>query len=94
MVNEENNFLKYKDQIIDNLEQLRINLENCEDMGMLDMDDVIYNEIFDLIEEAAAVETLTELSEIVLKAKTVETKVENWYAKEGITNIELTWPQI
>lgn len=91
---QEDIFEKYQDQVIDNLETLRTNLESCEDMGLLDMDEIIYNEIVDLVDETRAIDSLVELSEIIIKAKTIETRIDSWYAKEGITNVELSWPEI
>ncbi len=91
---EEKLFFKYQDQIIDNLETLRINLENCEDAGLIDLDEIIYNEIVDLIEESKSIDTIIGLSEIITRAKVIETRIDSWYSKQGITNIELSWPQI
>jgi hypothetical protein len=87
-------FYDYQDQVIDNLETLRINLENCEEMGMQDIEETIYNEIVDLINETKAIDSIIGLSEIISRAKIIETQIDNWYSKEGITNTELTWPQI
>jgi hypothetical protein len=94
MKKEEEIFYKYQAQILDNLDNLRINLQNCEDLGMLDMDEVIYNEIVDLIDETKSVDTIEDLSEIITRAKTLETRVDSWFAKEGIENIEFNWPII
>lgn len=87
-------FYKYQDQVIENLETLKINLENCEDLGMLDMDETIYNELVDLIEDARAADNLENLSELITRAKTIESNIDSWYSKEGLTNVELSWPLI
>jgi len=87
-------FIQYQDQIVDNLETLKINLENCEEMGMEDIDDTLYNVILELIDETKSSDTILGLSEIISRAKGIENRIDGWYAKEGITNIELSWPQI
>lgn len=87
-------FYKYQSQIIDNLENLQVTLQSFEDLGMEDLDDVIYNEILDLIDETKSVDTFEDLSEIITRAKTIETKIDIWSSKEGIENLELEWPKI
>ena len=87
-------FFKYQDQILENLETLRINLDSCEEMGMIDEDEIIHNEIVDLIDEVKIVDSSTDLFEIIIRAKVIETRIDSWYSKEGITNIELNWPLI
>jgi len=92
--NEKHQFLTYQNQIIDNLETLITNLENCEEFGMEDIDDTIYNTISELVDETNSADTILELSEIISRAKVIENNIDSWYSKEGITNIELSWPQL
>jgi len=91
---QKNKFFEYQDQIINNLATLRINLENCEEMGMLDIKETIYNQIVDIIEQTKSVDTILGLSDILSKAKDIEAQLDSWYSKEGLTNTALTWPQI
>jgi hypothetical protein len=89
-----NPFFEYQHQIIQNLRNLKANLENCEEFGLVDEDEFIYNEIIDLIDETKSTDTLIGLSEIITKAKVIETKLDSWFSNKGITSLELSWPQI
>ncbi|MFA6502625.1 MAG: hypothetical protein WCT85_07530, partial [Parachlamydiales bacterium] len=74
---------EYKDLIIDNLETLRINLENYENLGLEDFDESVYNEITSLIDETKSVDEVLGLEEIVVQGKTIETRLDSWLANQG-----------
>ncbi|NGX63910.1 MAG: hypothetical protein KR126chlam6_01332 [Candidatus Anoxychlamydiales bacterium] len=87
-------FLDDKSQIVDNLESLKINLEEIEKISLFDPDETQYNEILSLIDEAKAADNDLALSEVIPRAKTIETKLDSWFSKEGIETLELSWPVI
>ena len=87
-------FSKYQSQVLENLKTLKYNLDKCEQLGMEDLNETIYNELSDLIDLAKTATNINDLEETVFQGKMVETKIDMWYTKEGITNLELTWPEI
>ncbi len=89
----DNDFFNNKALIIDNLRSIKNNLEEIEEISLFDSDESLYNEILSLIDDAKASDTSIALAEIVQKAKVIETKLDNWFAKEGIETLKLTWPE-
>jgi len=87
-------FLENQEIIIDNLGAIKSNLVEIEKISPFDSDESLYNEIVSLIDEAKASDSTTALAEIIQKAKVIEKKLDNWYAKEGIETLELSWPEI
>ena len=87
-------FSEYKKQVIENLKCLQDNLGSCEEIGMLDEHETIYNEIVDLLDEARGSETISDLSEIITNARVIETNIDSWLSNTGISNTEIIWPQI
>lgn len=81
-----------RENILENLRILQTRLENATDEGMLDVDDYYYNELSDLMEEAKLAKAAEELSEVVYKAKTIETDIDAWLSQRGYTTIGLEWP--
>lgn len=85
-------FLKAKEDVLDNLEELRMNLVRCVDEGMIDLEDTFYNELLGLIEETHLSEGWDDLLEVVAQAKTLEVDVAAWLARHGRSGISFTWP--
>ncbi len=88
-----NGFEKGQNQILDNLDVLKLNLEKCVDDGMLDTQDEHYNQLLILIDEATLSKTWDELQEVITKAKVLEIEIDAWFANHGITTISLSWPK-
>lgn len=86
-------FLEAKGDVVENLEAIRLNLERCVEKGMLDVDDVYYNEIMLFIDEASISGGWAELEEVIAKAKTLEIDIAAWLAKNGKASISLPWPK-
>jgi hypothetical protein len=87
-------FLKIKEDILDNLDILIFNLENCVDAGMLDDGSAIYNTLEDLSDQINSIDTNEELEEIISQAKIIERQIDGWMATQGQTSISLTWPTL
>jgi len=87
-------FFDHQAMIIDNLKSIKSNLEEIEEISLFDSDESLYNEVLALIDNAKGSDTSSELAEIVQKAKVIEAKLDNWFAKEGIETLELSWPDI
>lgn len=83
-----------KKEIADNLNRMRHRLDLCTEQGMPDTDRVFYNELVDLEDEVHFAETLNELSEVIVKAKTLETDIDTWLLRQGQTIISLHWPSL
>lgn len=86
-------FLEAKGDTVENLKAIRMNLTRCVDDGMVDVDDVYYNELMLLIDEASMSDTWDELEEVVSKAKILEVDVATWLARQGQTSMSLPWPK-
>ena len=86
-------FLKAKSDTIENINAIQANLSRCVNDGMVDTDDVYYNELSSFIDEASASDTWDQLEEVIMKAKTLEVDVAVWLAGHGQTSISLPWPK-
>lgn len=86
-------FLDAKEDVLDNLEELRMGLVKCIDEGMIDLEDMLYNELLDLTDEAHLSESWDDLLEVIAKAKTLEIDVASWLARHGRSGISFTWPK-
>lgn len=86
-------FLDAKEDVLENLKTIQTSLIRCIDEGMIDEEDIYYNELLDLIEEAYVVDNWDEIMEVVAKAKTLEIDVANWLARHGISQMSLLWPK-
>jgi len=85
-------FLEAKDDAVENLEALKSSLERSIGDGMIDSDDVYYNELLALQDEASFSGNWDELMEVVAKAKTLEVDVAAWFSFHGRSGLSLNWP--
>ncbi len=83
-----------KKTTINNLEAIKVVLEECINAGMLDPDARFYNELNDLIDEAHLSKTPPDLQEVITQAKILETDIDAWLSRKGRTTISLMWPII
>ena len=86
-------FLEAKGDTIENLNAIQLSLSRCIDEGMIDLEDIYYNEILAFIDEASLAKTWDELMEVITKAKTLEIDVAAWLSSHGRTSISLPWPR-
>ena len=84
-------FAQKKDLVISNLEILELNLNKCIDVGFPDPESEFYNQILGLIDEVNALDNITVLDEIIIKAKLVEIKIDTWLSSEGLSTLSLSW---
>ncbi len=82
-----------KETTIANLEAIKASLNRCIEEGMIDEDDAYYNELLALIDDAHIVDTWEELTEIIVKAKTLEVDIAAWLSFHGRTSVSLPWPK-
>lgn len=94
MKDKNNKFFNDKDLVIENLRTLKISLEDLVDVGFSDPNDVIYNELLSMIDDAKGSDSELALSEVIERARVIETKLDSFYSHEGIETTELSWPQI
>ena len=84
-------FLEARGDTVDNLQAIRLNLENCVEEGMHDTEASYYNELLVLIDETTLSETWDELMEVISKAKVLEADVDTWLADHGRSSLSLPW---
>jgi len=88
-------FLSLKDNVIENLNILRANLNTCtEQLGMDDPESILYNKTIELIDDIEAIELTEELDEIIIKAQDIEKAIDLFLAREGQNTLGLTWPDV
>ena len=87
-------FIEDKEETIDNLDVLKESLEMCIDAGFHDIDEGFHNELLDLIDEVVLSKSYPELSEVIFKARTIETDLEAWLSSKGGSTLGLSWPHI
>ena len=86
-------FLEAKGDTVENLQAIKMNLLRCIDEGMIDLEDIYYNQILVLIDEASLSESWVELMEVVSRAKVLEIDVAVWLSGHGQNSISLPWPR-
>lgn len=86
-------FLDAREEILTNLEDLRMNLIRCVDEGMIDLENEFYNELLGLIDETHIADEWNDIDEVIAKAKTLEIDVAAWLARHGRSGISYTWPK-
>ncbi len=87
-------FMEAKQDVVENLEAIQLRLVQNVEQGMVDLDDSFYNELLDLIGDAAIVDSWEELAEIITKGKTLEVDIDAWLSLHGVTTLSLFWPKI
>ncbi len=87
-------FLVHKEKIIDLLNSLQESLAVCKEVGFSDPEETLYNRIYELIQEAEAVDDFLELTEVIEQAKEVETLLESWLEREGFSSLAIEWPTL
>jgi hypothetical protein len=92
MKDEAENFLNTKEDVLNKLVILHFNLKKCVEIGMIDNDSDIYNNIDDIIDLVKAVDTKEELEEVITQAKTIERQIDIWLSSQGQTTISISWP--
>ena len=91
--NDFNSFSKDKQDTIVNLEAIQLTLNECINEGMLDEEDQYYNELIQLLNEARIVKTYPELSEVITKAKNLESDIGAWLSMKGRESASIAWPK-
>lgn len=86
-------FLKAKGDTVDNLKAIQMNLMRCIDEGMIDLEDIYYNQVLSLIDEASLSKNWDELMEVITRAKTLEIDVAAWLSGHGENTLSLPWPR-
>ncbi len=82
-----------KETTMANLEVIRQSLLQCVDEGMIDLENVLYNQCLDLMDNGPMIETWGELEELIARAKILEQEVAAWLSLHGRTSISLPWPK-
>src|SRR5258708_2372229 len=85
-------FLDARGTTVENLEAIRFSLRRGEDEGLIRSDDVLYNEMVELIDDAGAVDNWEELEELIVKAQVLEQDVDTWLSLRGLSTVSLSWP--
>ncbi|MES2273483.1 MAG: hypothetical protein V4487_04775 [Chlamydiota bacterium] len=86
-------FAEAKEDTLENIEAIKLNLARCVEEGMIDFNDTYYNELVDLEDEVNAVDNWEELIELTLKAKTLEIDIAAFLSLHGHTSLSLPWPK-
>lgn len=86
-------FLEAKETVAENLEAIRLSLIRCVDEGMIDLEDVLYNESLALIDDVLIVKNWDEMDELIAKGKELEQEVAAWLSMHGRTSISFPWPK-
>lgn len=88
------NFSQTKKATKENLEAIKLILDECVNEGMLDTDAHFYNEILDFLSEAHLAKSFPELQEVISQAKLLEMDIDAWLSRKGRTTLSLEWPVI
>lgn len=86
-------YLKAKEDVVENLEAIRFSLNRCIQEGMIDENADHYNELLVLLDEAYISEGWDDLLEVITKAKTLEVDVAAWLSRHGRASVSLPWPK-
>ena len=81
-----------EEMVRENLESLRIYLINCVDEGMIDLGDELYNQIITFIEETSSISNWDDLSELIVRAKTLERDIDVWLSLTAAPAYRLSGP--
>lgn len=86
-------FLGARETVFENLEALRSSLDWCVHEGLRDDENLLYNELLALIDEAGVMKTWEELERLVTEAKTLEKDIATWHSRQGRTSLSFPWPK-
>ena len=83
-----------KQTVFENLEAILVSLNRCVEEGMLDLENEYYNEVLGLLEDARTADSLDELREAIVRAKTLEIDIAAWMSRHGRTTLSFSWPKL
>lgn len=83
-----------KQTVFENLEAIQTSLNRCVEEGMIDLENEYYNEVLGLLEDARTAESLDELREAIVRAKTLEIDIAAWMSRHGRTTLSFAWPKL
>lgn len=92
MKKKDNTLLLAQKAILQNLYVIQDSYTDCINRGIADVDNEIYNQIAELIDDVNSITTREELDMIVISSKALEKRVDAWLASFGQTSVSLTWP--
>jgi len=92
MKDETEKFLSIKEDVLNNIAVLRINLEKCVEFGMEDPSSNMYNQINELSDYVKTIDSYPDLEEAVEQAKAIEEQIDNWLTTQGAITVSLSWP--
>jgi hypothetical protein len=87
-------FISVKEEILNNLANIKMTLVDCTNDGLYDSQDELYNQISDLISQTEAADEKAALELSIIKARDFEAIIDSWLSSQGRTSFELTWPDI
>ncbi len=96
MALEKNNkaFSEQKALVIANLETLQAQVIECQNIGMEDPGDSLYNHLSDLLDVTEGCSSFEELEELMEIAKQIEHNLDSWLSVHGTNSMELSWPDL
>lgn len=87
-------FLDVREDVMETLGALQLKFDQATDLGMKDPDEVYYNELLALMDDAAVAGSWDELGSLIYKAQTLEVDIDSWLSRQGVTTIGLEWPPL
>jgi hypothetical protein len=79
-------------EVTANLDEIQTTLIQCVEQGMLDTEDILYNRLLDLLDDASIVNNWDDLEELINQAKTLEQDIAAWLSLNGRTSYSYHWP--
>lgn len=92
-MDDEEKFLEAREDVLNNIGILQINLEKCLEVGMEDPGDGLYNSIDNLINHVKNVSSWDMLKEAIEQAKKIEMEIDRFLLMIGQSTVGLTWPK-
>ncbi len=87
-------FIAAKGDVLENLEALEVRLGACEDQGLIEAENMLYNEVADLLTLSKDVKDFEDLKSIIYKSQEVERSVDAFLAERGYSTMSLEWPNL
>ena len=94
MATKEEKFLEAKEDILNSLANIEISVSQLEEQHILNDSSEFYNQIDELIENAKVLNNPSELDMVIDRAKVLEKKLDVFLAENGISSIEINWPDL